>query len=75
MRSNETAFSSSEAAEIVEEYGELVTFKSAEKITTVSRRTLGRYVADGKLKLYRVGTGRAPRFKTRDLLNMIERVA
>lgn len=75
MRSKEPAFSSSEIAELIDEYGRFVDITTAAKITTVSRRTLGRYVNDGVIKMWRVGPRRAPRFKTRELVALFERVA
>jgi hypothetical protein len=68
-------FTDAERQAILDEYGPLVTRKTAAKIIGSSERTVGRQVDAGRLKLYKVGCARSLRVKTTDVLALQQRVA
>lgn len=64
-----------ELKRLIDEYGRLVTYPQAAKITAASTRTLKRETAAGRLPCYKVGEARVLRVKTADLFALIRRVA
>ncbi len=55
--------------------GTFCTYPEAASLLDVSVRTLRRETERGKLPLYRVGSARALRLRTADVLALVERVA
>lgn len=66
---------SAEVQELVDQYGNYVSYPTAAKITTASERTLKRLTARGQLPCYTIGRTRVLRLKTADVAALIQRVA
>lgn len=64
-----------ELAAAAAECGTFITYQDAAPLVGVSVRTLRRETERGKLPLYRVGSARALRLRTADVLALVERVA
>ena len=55
------------------ELNRMLTITEAAEILGVSCTSLRRYANEGKIKAYRVGSGRHRRFRKRDVLEYLER--
>lgn len=55
------------------ELNRMLTITEAAELIGISCSSLRRYADEGRIKVYRIGTGRHRRFRKRDVLEFLER--
>ena len=64
-----------ELQSLVDEHGVFITYPHAAELVGVNPRTLKRLTQAGELRCYKVGSARALRVRTADVLALVEQVA